>query len=136
MVAHVKRKDELTPLEFRTYYDTKHVPLLKSLFGSAFPISHTRFYITRSSVLSPATGMNPNEAFPAVRYREGFRGSEVDFDAIAILVFRDNEHFNTFKEMFFQEDIQRKVKDDEKNFQDTGYKMACALEEPVVTYGQ
>lgn len=135
MVAQIKRKAGITPLQFRTHYDTVHVPLLQSLFGVEFPLSHTRHYIARRAIAAPRSGTNSNDDYPAILYREGFKGSDVEYDAIAILVFRDNEHFNRFKDMFFQEDIQQKIRDDEENFQDTQYKMACALEEAVTTLG-
>jgi hypothetical protein len=123
IVAQIKRKPTLTPHDFRHYYDTVHVPLLKSLVGPAFPLTHTRHYITRLA----------ESPFPAVRYREGFKGSEVDFDAVTIMVFRDTAHFDHFREVFFRESVQKSMREDEEKFQDTEWKMACAVEEPVVT---
>ena len=123
LVAQIKRKATLTPQEFRNHYDTVHVPLLKSLVGPAFPLTHTRHYITRL-LESP---------FPPMRYREGFKGSEIEFDAISIMVFRNAEHFEEFRNVFFQVEVQKTMKEDEERFQDTEWKMACKVEEPVVT---
>ncbi|KAH9897404.1 hypothetical protein F4778DRAFT_743465 [Xylariomycetidae sp. FL2044] len=38
----------MSPADFRHHYDTAHVPLLKSLVGPAFPLTHTRNYVTRN----------------------------------------------------------------------------------------
>jgi hypothetical protein len=137
MVAQIKRKPGMTPLQFRNHYETVHVPLLQSLFGIEFPLSHTRHYVTRLPLSeTQQSGTNSNSDFPAVRYREGFKGSNVEYDAISILLFRDLEHFNRFKNLFFEPKIQRQVREDEVNFQDVEYKLACALEEAVTTLGE
>lgn len=39
----------MTPDAFKTYFETKHIPLLQSLFGSLFPDSHVRHYLVRIS---------------------------------------------------------------------------------------
>ncbi|KAI8935080.1 hypothetical protein NX059_007675 [Plenodomus lindquistii] len=123
MIAQIRRNQDMTPSEFRNHYDTVHVPLLKSLVGPAFPLTHTRHYITRL----------PKSPFPAVRYREGYKGSEVEFDALTIMVFRDTEHFKEFRNAFAEKEVQRQMREDGAIFLDEEWKMACAVDEPVVT---
>lgn len=43
------RLPTLTPLEFRTYCEEKHVPLVKSLLGAEHPLTHTRYYTNKDS---------------------------------------------------------------------------------------
>lgn len=43
----VYRSPELTPVQFRDHYENKHIPLMKSLTGHDFPLSHARHYIER-----------------------------------------------------------------------------------------
>lgn len=43
----VHRKPGLSAAEFRQHYENVHVPLIKSLGGSLFPLSHTRQYTQR-----------------------------------------------------------------------------------------
>ncbi|KAL1629224.1 hypothetical protein SLS56_005447 [Neofusicoccum ribis] len=42
------RKPGLTPEEFKNHYENVHVPLIKSIAGDKFPLSHPRSYINRT----------------------------------------------------------------------------------------
>ncbi|PGH01293.1 hypothetical protein GX51_05348 [Blastomyces parvus] len=46
-VVFVTRKPGTSPAAFQDHWDNKHVPLLKRLTGSRFPLSHTRYYLKR-----------------------------------------------------------------------------------------
>lgn len=47
IVDLIRRKQDITPEQFRNYYNNVHVPLLKLLMGDTFPLTHTRHYVSR-----------------------------------------------------------------------------------------
>ncbi|KAF5010405.1 hypothetical protein FDECE_3457 [Fusarium decemcellulare] len=50
----LNRAPHLSPIEFRNYYENKHVPLVLSLGDPAYkPISYTRHYVVTSDQSSP-----------------------------------------------------------------------------------
>jgi hypothetical protein len=102
----ITRKPTITPAEFKTHWDTKHVELLKSIAGDHFPISHTRRYIAR-----PA---EQNNAWPAAV----LVGSQEDFtyDGIAELVFWDEQAFRTFLAIVSAEEAAARIVTDEETF--------------------
>lgn len=52
----VHRKPGLSGAEFRHHYENVHVPLIKSLAGALFPLSHTRRYTQRTDEDHEAAG--------------------------------------------------------------------------------
>lgn len=44
----IHRKPGLSAAEFKHHYENVHVPLMKSLAGPLFPLSHTRRYTQRA----------------------------------------------------------------------------------------
>jgi hypothetical protein len=40
----MKRRSGITPHQFKEHFETVHIPLLKSVVGEDFPLSHTRHY--------------------------------------------------------------------------------------------
>lgn len=102
----VTRKPTLTPAEFKTHWDTKHVELIKSIAGEHFPITHTRHYIAR-----PA---ERNGTWPAAV----LLGTQEDFtyDGIAELVFQDEQAFQTFFAIVSDLESAAKIAADEEAF--------------------
>lgn len=90
--------------EFKDYYENKHLPMARSLIGDRFPKSHVRNYISRDAKNEP-------------RILRG-QPSDMVWDAIVILTFTDEEHFNKFVAIFGDEEIAKKLADDEDNFTD------------------
>ena len=89
------RKAGTNPAEFQECYDTKHVPLLKRLTGSAFPTSHIRRYVARQPAeTSPEGATQRNSRFPAVVIWG--KQSDFDYDVIAELTFPDPVAFQAF----------------------------------------
>jgi hypothetical protein len=86
----ITRKPTLTPAEFQSHWDTKHVELLKSIAGDAFPLTHTRHYIRRTA---------HDSSWPAAV----LVGTQEDFtyDGIAELVFPSEAAFQTFFSICF-----------------------------------
>lgn len=148
IVALIRRKEGTTPTHFRAYYDNIHVPLLQSLVGASFPISHTRHYVVRTntmpSIASSGSEFDPDIALQLPRAGEApsaqylpvmYRGEphQIDYDSLTMMVWEDKAAFDTFKEIFYDEEVQARLFADEKNFLDHGLRITYAIEEPVVT---
>ena len=136
VVALIKRKPGITPEQFRAHYEDTHVPLLKSLVGPTFPLTHTRNYVTRSaqSTTTPAPGPGGGEdPYPPTMYMG--QPSEVSYDSVTVMVWADKEAFDKFCEVFYREDVALKMQEDEQVFLDKSFRVVYAVEEPLVTRG-
>ncbi|XXH05346.1 hypothetical protein Hte_011772 [Hypoxylon texense] len=131
VVAHVRRRQDITPSEFRAHYDTVHVPLLKSLVGTAFPLSHTRNYVARNPTTPDATLPTPDTEFAPVMYRG--EASSVDYDSLTVMVWEDYAAFESFLEAFYRKEVSEKIDEDEKTFIDQSVRRIYALEQPATT---
>jgi hypothetical protein len=102
----ITRRPDLTPDQFKTHWDTKHVELLKSIAGNKFPTSHTRTYISRPAEL--------NASWPATV----LVGSQEDFsyDGIAELIFKDEAAFQAFFSVVNEPVNAAKIAADEEAF--------------------
>jgi hypothetical protein len=49
ILLYCYRLPTLSSIEFRTYCEEKHVPLIKSLLGAEHPLTHTRYYTNKES---------------------------------------------------------------------------------------
>jgi hypothetical protein len=49
ILLYCYRLPTLSPLEFRTYCEERHVPLVKYLLGAEHPLTHTRYYTNKDS---------------------------------------------------------------------------------------
>ncbi|KAH8425961.1 EthD domain-containing protein [Aspergillus melleus] len=131
IIAFFARKPGLTPTEFKTHYETTHIPLLKELAGPHFPIAHKRFYLPRTRAPDADETDHSNTAYPAPI----LAGESADFqyDVYAELTFRDVEHFGAFHGALMK-DGERLVADEER-FLDRSKMRAVRVEEPVVARG-
>jgi EthD domain len=124
ILVFVTRKPGLSPSAFKSHYENKHIPLLKSLSTgppSIFPISHTRRYLTR----------DPSDpAHPVVV----LVGDPADFayDAIAEVNFESEAAFREFQTKVM---MTPKVAEDEERFTDRGKLKVVVLGETTVTRG-
>lgn len=116
------RKQGLTPEQFRDHYENKHVPLIRSLAGDNFPISHQRHYIGRSSDGQPA--VIPPMGEP----------SDFTWDVITILTFRDQKHFEEgMGGVLGDPEKAKKIAEDEAQFTDRSSIKAVVLGEVTET---
>ncbi|KAF2462590.1 uncharacterized protein BDR25DRAFT_127518 [Lindgomyces ingoldianus] len=102
----ITRKPTLTPTEFMTHWDTKHVELLKNITGEDFPISHTRHYIARPT--------EQNGTWPAAVLIGG--QEDFSYDGIAELVFENEQAFQTFYAKVSDPEAAAKIAADEETF--------------------
>jgi hypothetical protein len=108
------RKSGTTPAQFREHYENKHVPLICSVTGNLFPLTHTRWYIQRSA--GKAEGTSRNADFPAT-VLQGTQ-ADADFDAIAELTFVDEAAFQAFFEFYMNQEAAKELHEDEARFLD------------------
>jgi hypothetical protein len=85
VVVFVTRKPTLSPEEFKDHWENKHVPLLKSLAGPRFPLSHRRHYLSR----------DPSAPDYPLRVAVG-QPEDFDFDAFTVVTFESEAAFKQF----------------------------------------
>lgn len=105
-----RRRQDITPEQYRDHYENVHIPLMKNLTGDTFPVSHVRHYVKRTE--------DPNGSadlpFPA----DVLMGTQADFefDAVAILTWRDKAHFDSNWAFFEDEEFGKIISEDEAKF--------------------
>lgn len=128
VIIFSSRKAGTSPAEFQETYDTKHVPLLKRLTGSAFPTSHVRRYIARQPAeTAPEGATQRNSQFPAVVIWG--KQSDFDFDVIAELTFPNPAAFQTFGAALMAPDAAKEIGPMEESFLDTSQNSAVVIGE-------
>ena len=130
IVAFLWRKPGLTPDQFRHHYETQHIPLLVALMGSAFPKSHTRFYLPRQLSAAKTADTSNTNYTPTV-----FLGNtdDFDYDAFASIVFADEAAFNTFYALLRDAHVGKLVAEDQKKFLWEEKMVVAASGAPCVT---
>ncbi|PYH90617.1 hypothetical protein BO71DRAFT_72123 [Aspergillus ellipticus CBS 707.79] len=98
-----RRKAGLTPVEFENYFETKHVPLIRSLTEDTFPI-HQRFYMHREE----------QDGYPA----KLLLGSDPNHDALCIMTWKDEAASQEYFARIQEPDSFKQIMDDDANFVD------------------
>ena len=126
ILIFTSRRPDLSPDDYKSHYETKHVPLLQSIGGPVFPKSYTRRYVERSATQStdgvhyPATAvLGPTEDF--------------EYDCVTELVFVDEAAFNTFMGLAGQPDAAARIARDEEDFLDRAKTKAVVVADIAVT---
>ncbi|KAH7139203.1 hypothetical protein B0J11DRAFT_37284 [Dendryphion nanum] len=91
VILFVARRSHQTPSTFKHDYETNYIPLLKSIVGHDFPLSHTRHYVEHdggSHHHPPFHGTVPNT-------QAGFQ-----FDVVTVYTFISHGHWERFQEKF------------------------------------
>ncbi|PSN72027.1 hypothetical protein BS50DRAFT_569606 [Corynespora cassiicola Philippines] len=103
LVLLVSRKPTLSIAAFKHHYETIHIPVLKSIVGPDFPLSHTRHYIERDEKTANV-----------------FIGSldDFQFDAFAVLTFGNQAHWERFLAKVKQPHNAIKLAEDDDRFLD------------------
>jgi len=98
-----KRRADLTPEQFRDYYENQHMPLVRSLLpGMA---SHKRNYI-----------------------RAGEKAN-VTFDVITEILYDTPESLALVRTALKDPAVRTRIQDDEANFMDQGAGITCVVDE-------
>ncbi len=108
--------------------------VVRSITGLSFPKQHTRRYVQRTPNESADLPENDdsNAKWPATSILGYVQ--EIDFDAIAELVFDDEAGCHKFFEIIKQEDAQRKLAEDEQLFLDRGKLNSVVLGDVIVNH--
>ncbi|KAF2868594.1 hypothetical protein BDV95DRAFT_578782 [Massariosphaeria phaeospora] len=101
-VAFETRQPSLSIADFTDYYDNVHVPIIKAATGSAFPQSHTRYYLKRKS----SDPTHPDHALPLAFLGDA---QDFDYDAIVFLTFASEAHFNEFQAKYGDPEVAAKI---------------------------
>jgi uncharacterized protein (TIGR02118 family) len=98
IIALIRRKDGITPEQFRDYYETRHVPLIRSLLPGMK--DYRRNFLVWDD-------------------EHAVRGPrQARYDAVTEVWFDDAETFEAFKQAFAEPKIRQRIEDDEDNFLD------------------
>lgn len=118
MVFYTRRPD-LTPKEFRTYMEEKHMPVVKEVMGDLYPVDYIRRYVLRVD-----SGAGDRLGAPAASRRSSDTSapvvlvgapSELGWDMMGEMVFKDELHLQQNYAIINGSEGQR-IKDDEENF--------------------
>jgi len=96
------RKPEVSPEEFREYYETKHAPLSLKLLP--FFKTYKRNYVRRDLSYDPGT--------------EGSTNSGPDFDVATEITFETRADYDRMMQAFGDPEIMSQIIADEENFID------------------
>tara|TARA_B100000287_G_scaffold435023_1_gene501473 strand:- start:1543 stop:1893 length:351 start_codon:yes stop_codon:yes gene_type:complete len=104
LIALICKKDEISESEFRSYYENKHVPLIKSIFPSL--VRYERKYLNEANILHGEFTL------------ESINHNNI-FNVITELTFEDEKGLNQFFEIAAKEEIVEIIRKDEENFLDS-----------------
>lgn len=130
IVAFIWRKDGLSPSDFKLHYETNHIPLLLSLMGPLFPLTHSRFYIERGPGITSSPDASTTSYAPVIYVGTP---SDFDYDVYCELVFEDAAAFQAFHARMQAPEVAGKIAEDEQKFINRQKLKVAAVDEPVVT---
>ncbi|MEJ7928070.1 EthD domain-containing protein [Sphingobium sp. AN641] len=119
LMMFMKRKDDVSFEEFRTHYETVHIPTVAKWVGHLFtqsrryyPQNHINFYVGRP------------DADQAPAHDGG-----VDYDAVSVYTIRDEAALAELMRIAADPEFTRWVTDDEANFVDRARSRQTLTEE-------
>ncbi|KAJ9251207.1 hypothetical protein DTO271D3_3685 [Paecilomyces variotii] len=130
IVAFLWRKPGITPLEFKTHYETQHIPLLLELLGSRFPASHSRFYLPRLPSDPSSTDVSNLNLRPKLFLGDG---DGFSWDAYCELCFENHIAFEDFRAAMLEPENATKIAADEEQFLDRSKINVVEVDPPEVT---
>jgi hypothetical protein len=83
--------------QYASHYDSIHIPLVKSLTKSSFPLVHTRRYFGGNAAFVNAS-------------------APVDWDSMAVMEFRDQAHALAFMSIIGVGEAKERIEEDERLF--------------------
>jgi hypothetical protein len=110
----ITRLPSLTPDEFREYYETKHLPLIRSQAPEEWTDVSTTIRFVSYSAQTAEGGKETTYAPNMVVGEAGF----CDFDAVVEYSFPDKQYFEKFFGAMYAEEIRRVREADEEKFID------------------
>lgn len=113
VVLFAFRKAGLTPQDFKHHYETVHVPLVRQMTGSLFPLAHSRRYISRLD--APEHQADENQKAEVI----SGEASEIPYDAITEMKFETRDDFYKFAAILNEPANALRIADDCAAFLDT-----------------
>ena len=102
LIALISKKDGISDKKFRSYYENKHVPLIKNIFPSLS--GYERKYLIESNMLDGEFTL---------------KSINHNFNVITELSFDNEEGLNQFFKIAAKEEIVEMIRKDEQNFLDS-----------------
>ncbi|KAI1322853.1 EthD domain-containing protein [Xylariaceae sp. FL0255] len=122
VIMTAKRKAGMSMADFKKHYEEQHIPLLYSIAGENFPLSHKRHYVQRDEEGQPSLIIPGKEA-------------DFDYDALVVMTFRDKDHFDGFVGMMYGPDVTKVREEDEAKFIEMSSLAAVHLEDVQESLG-
>jgi hypothetical protein len=122
----VYRKPSINPEEFREHYEMIHVPLVRKIAGSLFPLTHTRKYISREAKVVEG---NPEYIAHVMAGEQ----ADVGYDAVVEMTFQDQAAFYEFGGFLAQPAVAKQIQDDCEEFMDMSKAPAVILSDVAET---
>ena len=113
LIALIKKKPSFSEEDFKSYYESKHVPLIESLFPSL--IGYKRTYLLETNMLNDALPLESDSDYH-------------QFNVITELTFNDEEGLNQFFSRGADKEVVETIRKDEANFLDGKQTMMYRIE--------
>jgi len=104
-LVYVWRKPGLSPAQFKHYYETVHIPLVTSIVGDSWPLTHVRRY----------TALKEDSSGPSVMLGDP---TSFDYDVLVEETFEDEGAFQRFYDVVRHPDHAKTIEEDEDRFLD------------------
>ena len=103
LIALICKKPSISEEDFKSYYESSHAPLIKSLFPTL--TGYRRTYLLKSNMLNDTLPLESD-------------GVQSQYNVITELTFDDEEGLKQFFEMGKNKDVIETIRNDEANFLD------------------
>ncbi|KAI1740431.1 EthD domain-containing protein [Xylaria scruposa] len=134
IMSFLSRKSDLTPEQFKSYYIGSHMPLVRQLVGSHFPVRCIQRYIQRGEGTDEGDNTERNSWTPATVLHGD--QSDFDFDVVVTMEFKDAAAFRAHRDFVNQGDVLTKLIEDEKRFIDRDETRTVVLGDIIETTAQ
>lgn len=122
------RKPTLSPDEFKHHYETKHLPLLRSLVGlDLMPPHSTRQYFAR--IDRQGFGGPANRNRPLLMLRG--TSEDVEYDVLTQMTWDTEQQFQKFYKAIYETTAAARLAEDEEHFLDPGKLRAIVVGDTV-----
>lgn len=130
IICFIWRKSGTSPSEFKNHYEKNHIPLVLSVLSDVFPLTHSRFYLPRTTSESSSSDKSNANYTPTT-----IVGTPDDFtyDVISKLVFEDAAACDAFLARNMEPAVVAKIVVDEERFIERKLLKVVTVDEPCVT---
>lgn len=112
ILLFVTRRPDLSPEEFKDYYENVHIPLAQRLCPGTWPTKFTRQYLARITRKGFGGPNNPDR--PPLLLRGD--AHVIDYDVVSEMTFDSEPAFQAFYKKVYEKDVAAKLAADETKF--------------------